>query len=146
MVYSRATTSAMAERPALGFWVFWVVDIFTSSLGERAMMLVEMLFRGSRSWTQDFRTKLARSQECRSSTDGHVRLLNLVRNQPTARPSSTTIHLSNLFCKDGVADFASCVFSREKQCIHKMGLRVVKAVSVKLAPARPFACTLLWRG
>jgi len=38
----------MAERPALGFWVFWVVDIFTSSLGERAMMLVEMLFVGRR--------------------------------------------------------------------------------------------------
>lgn len=28
MVYSRATTSAMALRPALGFWVFWVLDIF----------------------------------------------------------------------------------------------------------------------
>jgi hypothetical protein len=29
MVYSRATTSAMALRPALGFWVFWVVDMFS---------------------------------------------------------------------------------------------------------------------
>jgi len=54
----------MAERPALGFWVFWVVDIFTSSLGERAMMLVEMLFVvvAELDFAQDFRTKLAKSQ------------------------------------------------------------------------------------
>lgn len=50
MVYSRATTSAMAERPALGFWVFWVVDIFTSSLGERAVACRDAL-RSSQRWS-----------------------------------------------------------------------------------------------
>lgn len=74
MVYSRATTSAMAERPALGFWVFWVVDIFTSSLGERAVACRDALQVVTEDGVaQTFPTKLAKSQASLGVEVDHVR-------------------------------------------------------------------------
>lgn len=53
----------MAERPALGFWVFWVVDIFTSSLGERAVACRDALRSSQKDGvSQDFPTDFAKSQ------------------------------------------------------------------------------------
>ena len=78
----------------MGFWVFWVVDIFTSSLGERAMMLVEMLFVGRRG--DEFARFSHEAGEIPSEPwqfcGSHVRLLNLV-GKSTNHTTKSVNHL-----------------------------------------------------